>query len=64
MGTAAGQQGAGFSKGSELSIEAFYRLALTPWFELKPDLQLILDPGGDEAVDNTLAATVRLVVRF
>lgn len=41
----ADQDAAGFA-GNEVSLELFYSLQLTPFFSLKPDLQLIDTPSG------------------
>ncbi|MFQ5461881.1 MAG: carbohydrate porin [Phycisphaerae bacterium] len=32
---------------SETVVELFYKAQLTPWFSLMPDLQYIVNPGGD-----------------
>jgi len=47
----------------ETAYELFYRLQLTPWFSIKPDLQYIANPGGKGTPD-ALAATVRVQVSF
>lgn len=54
-------QSAGFAR-DEWSVELFYRLQLTPWCAIKPDLQYILHPGGNADVDDALAATIRLEI--
>jgi porin len=53
---------AGFDGDSETAIEAFYRVQLTPYFSVKPDVQYILDPSGGE--DDALVASVRLELTF
>ena len=47
----------------ETSYEAFYRVQMTPWLSLKPDVQYITHPGGNKIRD-ALAATIRLEVVF
>lgn len=47
----------------EASYELFYRLQLTPWMAIKPDLQYVANPGGKGAGD-AIAFTVRLEVHF
>ncbi len=32
---------------SETAIELFYKAQVTPWFSVMPDLQYIINPGGD-----------------
>jgi porin len=65
----AGVQAVHFSRGyrarSELeaSYELFYRVQVTPWFAVKPDLQYIANPGGKGAGD-AIALTVRLEVHL
>lgn len=56
--------GAGFTKKYETSVEAFYNFQVTPYFSVKPDLQYILNPGGDASLDNALVLTIRLTVAF
>ncbi len=51
---------AGYSR-NETAIELFYRFQLTPFFSLKPDLQLIDDPGGIDE-DTVVVGTLRLEV--
>ncbi|MCC6824079.1 MAG: carbohydrate porin, partial [Verrucomicrobia subdivision 3 bacterium] len=48
-----------FSDPSELACELFYRVHLTPWLWLQPDLQYIVNPGGDGLRD-ALVGTLRL----
>ncbi|MEM6459478.1 MAG: carbohydrate porin [Planctomycetota bacterium] len=55
--------GAGFD-GDELAIEAFYRAQLTPAVYLQPGLQLIVNPGGDPALDDALVGQLRLGITF
>jgi len=48
-----------FSDTWELAAELFYRIHLTPWLWLQPDLQYIVNPGGDGLRD-ALVGTLRL----
>ncbi len=43
----------------EIAWELFYRLQLTPWLYLKPDLQYIVQPGGAGRAD-ALVGTLRV----
>jgi carbohydrate-selective porin OprB len=45
-----------------LAIEAFYRLQITGWAMIMPDLQYVVHPGG--RYPNALVGTLRLIVDF
>ena len=47
----------------ELAVEAFYGIRLVPWFEIKPDIQYIINPGG-RGVDDALVGTLRARLAF
>lgn len=49
---------------SELALGVFYRLAVTKWVALKPDVQFIRHPGGDPARRMLVAGTIRIEVGF
>jgi porin len=53
---------AGFSANYELAIEGFYRVLLTPWLFIQPDLQYIINPGGIHP--DALVGTVRVELDF
>lgn len=48
--------------GSETAIEAFYRVQVTPWFYLQPDVQFISRPSG--YYDSSVAIGLRSVITF
>ncbi len=48
-----------YSESYELACELFYRWHLTPWLRLQPDLQYIVNPGGNGLPD-ALVGTLRL----
>ena len=54
---------AGYDR-DETALEVFYRFQATPFFAIKPDLQLILNPNGDPAADDALVAGVRVELFF
>jgi len=56
--------GAGFAKKHELAIETFYKIKVTGWFSLKPDLQYIVNPSGAQGVKNALVPTMRFEWQF
>ena len=37
---------------------------LQPWLEVQPDLQYVVHPGTDPALDDALVAGVRLEISF
>jgi porin len=48
--------------GSETVVEAFYRMQISPWFYLQPDVQFIMNPSG--LYDNSVAIGLRSVITF
>ena len=48
-----------FTESYELACELFYRLHLTPWLQLQPDLQYIVNPGG-AGLSDAFVGTLRL----
>ena len=54
----------------ELAVETFYRIRLTRWVSIKPDLQYIVHPGGSSgtrrpvARGDALVFTLRLEMSF
>ncbi len=46
----------------ELALEIVNEIALTPNIRVKPDLQFIVDPGGNRGIDNAWVATLRVEV--
>jgi len=54
----------GASADAEYTIELAYKAAITPWLTLQPDLQLVLDPSGDDSRDPVWIAGLRTVIQF
>lgn len=50
--------------GDELNIELFYRAQITPYFSITPDVQYVVNPSGDDSLDDALAVGVRFVLEF
>jgi carbohydrate-selective porin OprB len=46
----------------ELAMELFYKLQITHWAAFMPDLQYIINPGGQYT--NALVGTIRLMMNF
>ena len=65
----AGVQAVHFSRGYEprdefeASYELFYRVQLSSWLAVKPDVQYVVHPGGKETPD-AVAVTVRFEMHF
>lgn len=52
-----------FTDDSEIAVETFYKLQLTPALSIKPDMQYIINPGG-AGLPDALASTLRVEVIF
>jgi porin len=37
----------GLSEGNETAFEIFYKVQVLPWLSVQPDVQYIVNPGGD-----------------
>lgn len=48
--------------GDETVIEGFYRVQVTPWFYVQPDVQYIMNPEG--VYNNSVAIGIRSVITF
>jgi len=44
----------------ELNIELLYKLQLTSWLSMKPNLQYIITPSGGGPIDDVLVGTLRI----
>lgn len=54
----------GFTAAAETAVEAFYRFEVGSGLVVQPDLQFIVDAGGDAQADAVVATTLRLVASF
>lgn len=54
----------GTNRGNEFVVEATYQMQLTPWFELQPDLQFVIQPGGSTALANALVIGLSATIDF
>ena len=52
------------ANGSEMVLEATYQVELAPWMTLQPDIQYIINPGGQSSIDNALVIGCRATVLF
>jgi porin len=52
------------SDAHEIVIEASYRAPLTPRLTLQPDIQYVINPGGDPALDDALVLGLRFEIAF
>ncbi len=60
LGTAYGLPGG--TGGSEINVEAYWRIELTPWCAIQPDVQWIRTPSG--TLDDAVVGTLRVEVAF
>ena len=58
------EPGAGFSDHTEIVLESFYAVRLTPAVSVKPDLQIILNPSGDPTASDAIVGALRLEIVF
>jgi porin len=50
--------------GAETILELVYRLQVTPSVILRPDLQYVINPGGDPTLDDALVGMLRVEITF
>lgn len=50
--------------GHETVVEVTYKITLTPWLMVQPDLQVIVHPGGSTAIPDAVVLGIRLDVLF
>lgn len=48
----------------ETALELLYKIQVTPALSLKPEFQYILNPGGQNGVDDVLVGLLRLEIQF
>jgi carbohydrate-selective porin OprB len=46
----------------EMTMEIFYKLRITRWAAVMPDLQYIINPGGQYS--NALVGTIRVILNL
>ncbi len=56
---AAWDRAAGGADNHETSIELTYSMQVTDWLRVQPDLQYIVNPGGNPGIDNAFAVGLR-----
>jgi porin len=60
----ASQDLAGKAPGLEVVLEATYQAQITPWFSIQPDLQFIIQPGGNGAIPNAFVLGLAASIDF
>lgn len=45
-------------------LEATYQAQITPWLSVQPDLQFIIQPGGNGSIPNALVLGLSASVAF
>jgi len=56
-------ENAGFAQ-DETTVELYYRIAITPFFAITPDLQYIVNPSGDRDIDDSIVGSLRFELAF
>ena len=51
-------------RSGETVIESNYRITITPWLSVTPDLQYVIKPGGSSAVGNAVVLGAQLAITF
>jgi len=54
----------GNNRGNEFVVEFTYQAQITPWFELQPDLQMVVQPGGSTAIPDALVLGLSVTIDF
>jgi porin len=60
----ANQQAGGPGLGGETTLELDYQYNPAPWLSIQPDMQYIMDPGGNSDRSDILVLGLRTIVRF
>jgi porin len=47
-----------------MALEATYLMQITKWLSIQPDLQVIINPGGDKGLSNAFVLGGRLSITF
>jgi porin len=50
--------------GAEMALEVTYQAQVIKWLNIQPDLQFVINPGGNQDLKNALVIGVRTVVTF
>ncbi len=53
-----------FNRPSELTVEGFYKIRITRFLNIVPDVQFIHSPGGLSSQPDCVVATPRLTIAF
>jgi len=50
--------------GAEMALEVTYQAQINKWLSIQPDLQVIINPGGKQNLDNALVLGGRVSITF
>jgi porin len=50
--------------GAEMALEVTYQAQITKWLSVQPDLQVIINPGGNQDLNNALVIGGRVSITF
>jgi hypothetical protein len=53
------RDGAEYTDTQETSVELFYKIQITPYLSVQPDLQYVINPGGNGASDALVCSRAR-----
>lgn len=60
----ASQSNGGAEAEEEYTIELSYKASITPWFQLQPSLQAVMNPAGETDRDTVWIAGLRTIITF
>jgi len=55
---------ADFTASHETAMELYYNVQVAPWLNVSPSVQVVLNPGGDEARGEAVVLSVRAQLAF
>ncbi len=58
------RQSEDFTTSHETVLEWYYKIAITPWLHVSPDVQYIMNPGGDASVKDAVVIGFRVGLTF
>lgn len=56
-------RGAGYAR-DETVVDVYYRISITPFLHVQPELQFVIDPGGSADTADAVVASIRVSIEF
>jgi porin len=50
--------------GAEMVLEVTYQAQITKWLSMQPDVQFVINPGGNQDLKNALVIGLRTAITF